>query len=70
MRRPTAHHNHLVCSKCGEVVDFAGYDLSKLEEQLCRDTGFKIDGHLPEVSGCCRNCSDLLVKVIFRRMKN
>jgi Fur family transcriptional regulator, ferric uptake regulator len=58
MRRPTEHHHHLVCSQCGQVVDFAGCDLRTLEEQLSRETGFKIEGHLLEFSGCCRDCSN------------
>jgi Fur family ferric uptake transcriptional regulator len=50
------HHHHLICSSCGEVVDFSGYDLSPLEERLSRETGFEIEGHLLEFIGRCQNC--------------
>jgi Fur family ferric uptake transcriptional regulator len=50
------HHHHLICSNCGEVIDFAGYDLSPLEQRLCRETGFEIEGHLLEFVGRCQNC--------------
>jgi len=50
------HHHHLICSHCGEVVDFAGYDLSPLEERLSRETGFEIEDHLLEFIGLCQNC--------------
>ncbi len=50
------HHHHLICSNCGEVVDFAGYDLTKLEQRLSRQTGFEIEGHLLEFIGLCQNC--------------
>ncbi len=50
------HHHHLICSSCGEVVDFSGYDLSPLEERLSRETGFEIEDHLLEFIGLCQNC--------------
>ncbi len=50
------HHHHIICSGCGEVVDFSGYDLSLLEERLSRETGFEIEGHLLEFTGRCRRC--------------
>jgi Fur family ferric uptake transcriptional regulator len=56
MRRPSEHHHHLVCSKCGSVVDFVDCDLRELETNLTARTGFKIDSHLLEFSGCCRDC--------------
>ena len=50
------HHHHLICSNCGEVIDFAGYDISPLEQRLSRETGFEIEGHLLEFIGRCQNC--------------
>lgn len=50
------HHHHLICSNCGEVVDFSGYDLSSLEKRLSRETGFEIEDHLLEFIGLCQNC--------------
>ena len=56
MRRPTEHHHHLVCSRCGRVVDFTACDLTDLEKTLSEETGFVIDGHLLELSGLCPDC--------------
>ncbi len=50
------HHHHLICAECGEVIDFSGYHLAELEERLCRETGFEIEGHLLEFIGRCQNC--------------
>lgn len=50
------HHHHIICSVCGEVVDFSGYDISPLEKRLSRETGFEIEGHLLEFIGRCQNC--------------
>ncbi len=56
VRRPQAHHHHLVCSSCGNVVDFTDCNLDKLEERLATQTGFSIDGHLLEMHGRCPDC--------------
>lgn len=50
------HHHHLVCSDCGKVVDFTGHNLTELEERLARESGFRIDNHILEFTGCCRTC--------------
>jgi len=57
MRRPTEHHHHLVCSRCGCVVNFVDCDLSWLEQRLSRETGFSIEGHVLEVYGICPSCA-------------
>ena len=56
MRRPTEHHHHLVCTKCGRVVDFTACDLNVLEKKLSGETGFDINGHLLELYGLCPVC--------------
>ncbi len=56
IRRPSEHHHHLICSECGAVIDFSDCDLTGLEQRLAKETGFKINGHLLEFLGQCRNC--------------
>ena len=56
MRRPSAHHHHLVCAECGAVVDFADCNLAELEQRLSQDTGFEIESHLLEFLGRCLDC--------------
>jgi len=50
------HHHHLICSNCGKVVDFTGYDLGELEQRLSLETGFEIEDHLLEFIGLCQAC--------------
>ena len=50
------HHHHLICSNCGIVIDFTGHYLSELEQSLSKESGFRIDGHLLEFVGLCRDC--------------
>lgn len=56
IRGTVEHHHHLICTDCGTVVDFTGCDLSRLEKRLSRETGFKMKGHLLELSGHCPSC--------------
>ena len=52
----SGHHHHLVCSNCGTVVDFTGYDLGELERRLSKETGFEVEDHLLEFVGVCQDC--------------
>lgn len=56
LTRPSEHHHHLICSNCGKVVNFTGCQLGELESRLARETGFQIDRHLLEFTGCCPVC--------------
>jgi Fur family ferric uptake transcriptional regulator len=58
MRRPSEHHHHLICSDCGKVIDFTDCDLAGLERRLAAETRFKINGHLLEFLGQCRQCDN------------
>ena len=49
-------HHHLICSNCGRVVNFTGYDLSRLEQRLSLETGFEVVDHLLEFIGLCQAC--------------
>lgn len=60
---PPGHHHHLICSHCGEVIDFSGYDLTGLEQRLRLETGFEIEGHLLEFTGRCRACQRVTKEV-------
>lgn len=56
MRRPAEHHHHLICSDCGKVIDFTDCALGELERKLTEETKFKINSHLLEFLGQCREC--------------
>ena len=58
LRRPQEHHHHLVCSSCGQVVDFTSKDVEQLARRLARDTGFAIEGHILEFTGLCPGCQE------------
>ena len=57
-KKPGEHHHHLVCQRCGRVVDFSDCEMEKLEQRLARETGFTIDRHMLEFMGCCSRCQE------------
>jgi Fur family ferric uptake transcriptional regulator len=56
MRRPSEHHHHLICSDCGRVIDFTDCNIGRLERRLATENKFKINSHLLEFLGQCRQC--------------
>ncbi len=54
---PSEHHDHLICSDCGKVVNFTHCNLELLEKRLSVETGFAIKDHRLEFHGRCEKCS-------------
>lgn len=56
------HHHHLVCTKCGRVIDYTDFIdeekelLRKTEEGLAKKYKFKIKNHLIQFYGICDKC--------------
>lgn len=50
------HHHHLVCQKCGGVIDLPESALLPLEDILFRDYRFKADLKHLAVFGLCADC--------------
>ena len=50
------HHHHLVCSKCGSVIDLPESSLLKLTQALAHDYQFQADLRHLAIFGLCANC--------------
>lgn len=50
------HHDHLVCVKCGRVIEFEDEVIRQQLLQLCRDKGFAPIDHRVSVRGVCQAC--------------
>jgi Fur family ferric uptake transcriptional regulator len=51
-----SHHHHLVCRKCGKIIDLDESVLFSLKDTLLRDYGFKADLRHLAISGECSEC--------------
>lgn len=50
------HHDHLVCTSCGRVVEYQSEALQALEREIARRFDFELDDHLLELRGRCKSC--------------
>ena len=50
------HHEHLICLRCGKVVEFANERLEKMKELIAEEYGFQHRHHRLEIYGVCREC--------------
>lgn len=51
------HHDHLLCTKCGEFTEVIDPEIEKLQERLARKEAFRLQGHKLVMYGICRKCS-------------
>lgn len=50
------HHDHLVCTRCGAIVEFENEAIEKLQSEVARQHGFQIVNHKLELYGFCAAC--------------
>jgi Fur family ferric uptake transcriptional regulator len=52
----TGHHDHLVCIKCGKVIEVLDPKLEQRKEKICKDFDFTPLNHRLEIFGICKAC--------------
>jgi Fur family ferric uptake transcriptional regulator len=52
-------HDHLICTRCGKIQEFADASLHALREKVARSRGFTVTEHRLELYGFCRDCARL-----------
>jgi len=51
-----AHHDHLVCDKCGKVEEFFEETIEKCQNKVAEKLGYKITDHSLYIYGVCPQC--------------
>ena len=49
------HHDHLICTTCGKIIEFINDDLEKLQEKISEKYQFRLDSHVMTLFGKCTN---------------
>ncbi|MFC1522292.1 Fur family transcriptional regulator [Elusimicrobiota bacterium] len=52
------HHDHLICTKCNNTIEFLDPTIEKLQEQAAKKYGFRIEKHSLEIYGICKKCKN------------
>lgn len=50
------HHDHLVCTECGLIIEFEEPQIEKLQEAVAAVHHFTIENHRLELYGRCAAC--------------
>jgi Fur family ferric uptake transcriptional regulator len=50
------HHDHLICTKCGKIVEFNNDSMERLQVNIAAASGFHMLQHKMEIYGICSDC--------------
>lgn len=51
------HHDHLICTGCGEIIEFENDDIERLQEETAKRHRFVIEHHSLRIYGKCGKCA-------------
>lgn len=51
-----AHHEHLICLRCGKVIEFVNERLERMKALIAEEYGFRHHHHRLEIFGTCPEC--------------
>ena len=54
------HHDHLICTQCGKIIEFMNDDLETLQKTISDKYQFRLDSHVMTLFGVCKDgkCKD------------
>ncbi len=50
------HHDHMICTECGQVLEFFSQDIENLQDQMADKFGFRPTHHSLRMWGVCAEC--------------
>ena len=50
------HHDHLICTKCGAIIEFENERIEALQQDVARKNHFHVQNHKLELYGLCGDC--------------
>jgi Fur family ferric uptake transcriptional regulator len=59
----SAHHDHMVCLKCGTIFEFQSEEMEEIQRQVCAAIGFSPKKHTMVIKGICASCALVRSKV-------
>ena len=53
-----SHHDHLICTSCGKIIEFMDEEIEKRQEKIAKKNKFKITSHSMQLYGTCETCQE------------
>jgi Fur family ferric uptake transcriptional regulator len=53
------HHDHLICERCGRIIEFTHTGLENLKEKVCQQMDFEGRSHTLKIFGICGRCQEM-----------
>ena len=50
------HHDHLICTSCGKIVEFMNQKIENLQEDIAQQYDFILNRHIHQLFGICKKC--------------
>ena len=50
------HHDHLICTACGDIIEFYDDTIEKQQEKIAEKFQFQMTDHTMKIVGICKNC--------------
>jgi len=50
------HHDHLICTSCGKIVEFVDQDIEELQDNIAKRNNFILSRHTHQLFGLCKKC--------------
>lgn len=50
------HHDHLICTRCGRIIEFENERIEQLQQDVARKNKFQVQSHKLELYGLCSDC--------------
>lgn len=50
------HHDHLICTSCGKIIEFFFEEIEKSQTKVAQKYDFVLQHHKMELYGICKNC--------------
>ncbi len=51
------HHDHLICTNCGKVVEFYEPSIEKRQHEIAKEHGYVLESHTMMLYGVCSECT-------------
>jgi Fur family ferric uptake transcriptional regulator len=54
---PQLHHDHLICTSCGKIVEFENKEIERLQALVASQHHYTLSSHRLELYGLCAACN-------------